>query len=681
MSFDTDSYGVRVDHKFSDKNNIFATFNWDSSDGITPGPVFPSGPGDLDIGINNGLFNFTYNRIFSPTSINELRLSYLRFNHLRLDAFKGRDFPTELGLTGITSDPFIRNRFPDVSFGGGYTGLPRSVDQGWVDNIYQIQDNFSWVRPRHSMKFGFGFVSPRNVSTFIANAPVSFGFSGRFSTHAIADFLLAHGDSTSTFLQGGTKHVNNHQFSFYGQDQWQVTSRFTLTYGLRYELHTPYIDPAEEASSVNTVTGALRITKNANITEFQKFFTYPIERLSDRNLYDTHACCLGPLMPRFGFAWRVPGQYVLRGGYALSLNTEVGNMLNGALAAPAWIRTGLTETVFPGIGYNNRRSSLANMYPVGIQPIEDDFREGYTQNWNFTVEKELASNDLLSLAYVGSKGTHLLSLGLWNEAPPGPGSIDLRRPFPQFGTATLFSGFGASNYHSLQAKVERRFASGLGYLTGYTYSRGLGNTSTVNEARVLTGTDLRSGRGRLGFDVRQRFTAAVVYEFPFGPGKRFLSAGSGWKGAIAGGWQVNTITAFQTGYPINLGVTPCQLNGYGNRCVPNLDGPDHGNLPRDVRSVDRWFNAAAFSAPAPFTQGNQQQYTLDGPGINNWDTSFVKNTRLSESMNLQFRAEFFNLFNDTRFSGVGTTLGATTFGRVLSSTGEREVQLALKLYF
>ena len=531
------------------------------------------------------------------------------------------------------------------------------------------------------MKFGFGFASPRNISTFIANAPVSYTFSGRFSGNAIADFLLGSADSTSTFLRGGIKHVNNQQFSFYAQDQWQVGRSLTLTYGLRYELHTPYIDPAEEATSVNTATGALRITRNANITEFQKIFTYPVERLSGRNLYDTHACCLGPLMPRFGFAWQLPRELVVRGGYALSLDTEVGNMLNGALAAPAWIRTGLTETVFPGIGYNSRRASLANIFPVGIQPIEDGFREGYTQNWNITLEKELHSKDLLSVAYVGSKGTHLLSLGLWNEAPPGLGSLDLRRPFPQFGTASLFSAFGASNYHSLQAKAERRFANGLGYLTGYTYSKGIGNTSTVNEGRILTGTDQRSGRGRLGFDVRQRFTAAGVYELPFGPGKRFAGGNSRLVGKLVGGWQVNTITAFQTGYPINLAVSPCQLNGFSNRCVPNLNGPDHGNLPRDVRTADRWFNTAAFSAPAAFTQGNQQQYTLDGPGINNWDTSFVKNTRIGETMNVQFRAEFFNFFNHTRFSGLGTTLGAGTFGRAISSTGEREVQLALKLYF
>jgi hypothetical protein len=194
--------------------------------------------------------------------------------------------------------------------------------------------------------------------------------------------------------------------------------------------------------------------------------------------------------------------------------------------------------------------------------------------------------------------------------------------------------------------------------------------------------DRSTARGRVGFDVRQRYTAAVIYELPFGRNQRFLKDVSGWVNGILGGWQFNTITVFQTGYPLNLGVSPCLINGAANRCVPNLNGPDHGNLDRSERNVGRWFNTAAFSAPAQYQQGNWQQFTLDGPtGLNNWDSSFVKNTSIREGIKVQFRAEFFNLFNHTRFNGVSSALGSATFGQITSSTGEREIQFGLKVLF
>jgi hypothetical protein len=309
------------------------------------------------------------------------------------------------------------------------------------------------------------------------------------------------------------------------------------------------------------------------------------------------------------------------------------------------------------------------------------FEEGYVQSWNLSLEKQLQNGMFLSGAYVGSKGTHLSSLGWINEAQPGPGNQNLRRPFPKFNNFTTFDDFGASNYHALQLKAEKRFDNGLAYLLGYTYSKGLANASTLNEAPQLS-SDQRTARGRLNFDIRQRFTAAVIYELPFGRSKPFLANVPGWADKILGGWQVNTITVLQTGYPINLTVSPCLINGFANVCVPNSAGPDHGSLGRGERTVDRWFNTASFSAPPEFTQGNMQQRTLDGPtGLNNWDTSFVKNTVVREGINVQFRAEFFNLFNHTRFSRVNTVLGSPAFGRVTASTGEREIQFALKILF
>ena len=548
-------------------------------------------------------------------------------------------------------------------------------------NGYQLSDNFSVVKPKHSLKFGFGHYQSRMLQRFIANAPITYSFTGRFSGHSVADFLLGIGESTTTFLYGGTSHLYNSQYHIYGQDQWQVTPSLTINYGLRWEIHTPWREIRGQNAGFNPRTGAMIITEDADIGNFATAANVPVERIDKKSLYDTAFCCLGPLMPRFGFAWQLARTTVLRGGYAVSLNTEIGNLLNSPLAPPYWIRTGISEQVYPGLGFNTRRATLNDLAanPVDLQPLLPGFQEGYVQSWSLTLEKQLGDGTLLSSGYVGSKGTRLSTLGSVNEAPPGPGTIQPRRPFPRFGNFTTFENYGDTNYHSLQVKAERRFGAGLGFLSGYTWAKALGNTSTLNEGtRALSMLDRNSARGRVGFDIRHRATAAVIYEFPFGPQSR-LSAGSN---AIIGGWQLNTITAFQTGYPINLSVSPCLINGASQRCVPNLNGEDHGALPRGDRNINRWFNTSVFSAPAQFQQGNMQQWVLDGPtGLNNWDTSFVKNTMLREGMNLQFRAEFFNLFNHTRFNSVSTALGAATFGQVTSSTGNGKCSLPSSCFF
>lgn len=690
---DNFTMGWRVDHQLSPKDKLSGVVNWMDFDNLAPASI-PNGPGAFANPFFNKMVNITHTRTFSPTSVNEARLSYTRFNNPQTNPptaeFPNRDYATELGLTGLTTEPFIRNRFPGITFGQGWTGIPRSVEYMEILNRYQFQDNFSWVKPRHTMKFGVGYNQSRMKQAGITNAPITYDFTGRFSGHSVADFLLGIAESTTTFLSGGISYLLNSQYHFYAQDQWQVGKDFTLNYGVRWEIHTPWREIRGQMSSLNTKTGAMIFASDAPpiVDDFGTQANVPIERLSKRTLYDTKYCCAGPLMPRFGFAWVLPHMRstVLRGGYAMSQNTEIGNLLNSPLAAPFWIRIGITEQVYPGIGFNTRRASLANLAatPITLQALLPlpGWEEGYVQSWSLTLEKQLQSGILLSGAYVGSKGTHLSTLGNINEAPPGPGSIQPRRPFPRF-VGPAFENYGASNYHSLQLKAEKQFDTGLGFLMGYTYSKGLSNTSTLNEGpRALSALDRRTARGRIGFDIRQRYTAAVIYELPFGKNQPFLNNVAGWVDSILGGWQVNTITAIQTGYPINIGVSPCLINGAAGRCVPNTTGPNHGNLPRGERDVNRWFNTGSFSAPPPFTQGNAQQWTLDGPtGLNNWDTSFVKNTSIREGWNLQFRAEFFNLFNHTRFNGVSTTLGASNFGRITSTTGEREIQFALKLLF
>src|SRR5581483_865916 len=565
---DSGAFGGRLDHNFSERDRTFLAVNWNDSDKFTPSPI-PNGPGDDLLSFYSRLVNLTHTHLFSSSLTNEARLSYLRFDNPEINTYPRKDYPSELGLVDLPTDPNIRNRWPGLSFGQGYSGVPRTYEFSEVLNNYGFNDNLSWVRGAHNMKFGFGYNQTRLTETFIANAPTSWTFSGIFSGNAVADYLLGLASQNTTFLKGGRVYLYNSQYHFYAQDQWRVTKNVTVNYGLRYEIHLPWYDPRGTAGSFDPKTGAIIVTRLApDVSDFARAANVNIERIDSKSFYPTNYCCVGPLMPRAGFAWLIPG---------------LGNIINGGLAPPFWIRTSSTLNNYPGIGFNRDRASLNNLGDLDAQPIASNFTEGYVQSWNLTLEKELRNGMFFSGAYVGSKGTHLAALGTWNEAPPGPGPIRDRRPFPKFGTFTSFENFGASNYHSLHTKAEKRFGNGLAYLLSYTYSKGLGNTGTLNEVRILTSYDKRSGRGRLPFDVRQRYSASFIYELPFGKAKRFLTGSSGFVNALVGGWQINNIYVAQTGYPINLSVTPCLVNGGLSGCPPNVNGTHHGNLTRGER--------------------------------------------------------------------------------------------------
>ena len=682
LSNDNHTWGARIDHNFSEGNRIFGTLNWNDVNNVTPGPI-PRGPGEVSNNFYNRMVNITYSRAINPRLNNEVRASYNRFNNPYDDQFPKKDYASDLGLIGIPDDPNIRNRWPGIGFGQGYSGIPRSYEFTQVTNSYQVQDNLSWVKGRHTMKFGAGFLHTQLIGNFVTDAPSFWSFSGQFSGNAVADFLLGIAAANRTFLRGGKYYLGSDQYHFYGQDQWSVTKNLILSFGLRYEVHTPWRETRGNASSVNRSTGALVVTKIApDISSFANSLGLKVERLDTDTFYPTTYCCIGPLMPRLSFAYTLPNtSLVVRGGYAVSLNTEIGNLINGGLAAPFWIRAVSNSNDYPAIGFNRNRSTILNLSSIGTEGINPEYKEGYVQSWNLTLEKELRNGMFFSAAYVGSKGTHLSALGYFNEAPPAAGSISARRPFPLLATSEYFDNFGDSHYHALQTKAEKRFGSGLSYLVSYTWSKALGNADTLNGFRVVTDLNKKTGEGRLGFDITHIFSAAAVYELPFGRSKHLLSNVSGVADKLISGWQVTTIYSAQTGYPIDLSVTPCLLNTGAGFCRPNVIGPNSGALSRGERSIDRWFDTSAFVAPPPFTFGNNMPFAINGPGVNNFNTAFMKNTYFRERFNVQFRAEFYNLLNHTRFTNVGTTLGSSTFGKLTAATGEREIQFALKLIF
>jgi hypothetical protein len=330
--------------------------------------------------------------------------------------------------------------------------------------------------------------------------------------------------------------------------------------------------------------------------------------------------------------------------------------------------------------------------PDSALAIQRDLRTPYMQHWNLNVQHELGRNAVLEVAYVGSKGTKLLTARDINQPQPSvlpPGLPFVPRPNPRFDDIDLLESRANSNYHSLQARFQQRLSRGLTALVSYTWAKSIDDASNFFSSAgdpnfPQNSYNLRAERGRSNFDVQHRLSASYSYDLPFGKGQRFLTD-AGWISSVLSGWQSFGIVTLQSGRPFTAALlsdidnsgTGRSILGFGANDRPNVVG-----LPElDQRSPELWFNTSAFAFPAPGTFGNVGRNTLDGPGYQNVNVSLLKNTKVSERLNLQLRAEFFNLFNHPNFDLPDNFLGSPTFGRISSARDPRHIQFGVKLLF
>jgi hypothetical protein len=308
------------------------------------------------------------------------------------------------------------------------------------------------------------------------------------------------------------------------------------------------------------------------------------------------------------------------------------------------------------------------------------------------VQRELGSHSVLEVAYVGSKGTKLLTARDINQPQPSvlpPGLPFVPRPDPRFDDINLLESRANSNYHSLQTRLQQRFSRGLAALVSYTFAKSIDDASNFFSSAgdpnfPQNSYDLPAERGRSNFDVRHRLAISYSYDLPFGKGKRFV-ADNGWASTLLSGWQTFGVITWQSGRPFTVALlseidnsgTGRSILGFGANDRPNLVG----NPELSSRSTDRWFNTAAFAFPGPGTFGNAGRNIVDGPGYHSVNASLVKNTNLTERVNLQFRFEAFNLFNHPNYNLPDNFLGSPTFGKISSARDPRHLQFGLKLLF
>jgi len=604
---------------------------------------------------------------FSQNLLNELRLAFNRVSNGDYPEGQGVSVNRRLGLPELSLNP--RDWGLTLTSVDGFSSIgnePTSPEHG-TTNTYQIADTVDWIRAPHLFKLGFDFRLLQQNAWRDIESHGFFNFTGLLLGNPLEELLLGAPTETGGARENNPQHLRTHSDDFFASDYWRIRPGLTLTLGLRYEYNSPAADAAGRADVYNPATGSL-------VQLGQGGFPRGGYNPDRRNF-----------APRLGLAWS-PGQYgatVLRAAYGIyhdqsSLAPGEGIYFsapyynfNAYYPVPGLVNLSLSNP-FP--------SDFPFPYPGSAIAFQRDLRTPYMQQWNFGVQRRMGSGRTAEIAYVGSKGTHLIDSRNINQPRP---SVNQQNPGPNpgFSEIDIIESQANSIYHSLQARFQQRFSRGLSMLASYTIAKsiddGSGFFSTAGDPNFPQNAyDLRAERGRSDFDVRQRFAMGYGYDLPLFRSHPRL-----------GGWQTFGVLAFQTGRPFTVALLPdvdnsntgiSQLGfGAGNR--PDVTGDPRLSNP----SAREWFNTAAF-AVAPYGHfGDAGRNILDGPGLRSVSLSLVKNTTLTCTcqLKLQFRAEFFNALNRANLNLPDNFAGSPTFGQVVSAQDPRRVQFAVKVWF
>lgn len=378
---------------------------------------------------------------------------------------------------------------------------------------------------------------------------------------------------------------------------------------------------------------------------------------------------------------------MFRGGYGIFWDEKLLNiLLTPALSPPFVVPLSFNPSTngVPNINLANPYGGVAANSFESSTWLESPFKQGYVQQWSLNVQRQLPDNMGLTVGYVGSKGTHLDRE--YNANLPEPSSLfnQANRPYPGFAGLTVDSSSATSDYNALQIEVEKKLSRGLTFLAGYTYSKSLDTDSAWNST-VVDPFNFHSETGLSTFDTRNRFILSYVYQIPVGKGRAALN-NMNWIGDFfLGGWQTDGIFSVQSGNPIDLSVGSSTLTGTNSATRPDVVA---GCNPNNFNHTPKeWFNTSCFSDNFLGRFGDAGRDIVIGPGEVEFDPSLLKNFVFKESRYLQFRAEFFNVFNHPNFDNPTTTETSSTFGRITSAGVQdprltsRQIQFALRLVF
>jgi hypothetical protein len=711
-----DKYNVRVDHNFNDSFSIFGRWSYRKSNAFEapniPGPSGSNQNGLVDI--LNKQFVVGATQAYANASVLDVRLSHSIINAGKRPPLTGGQSVQELyGITGLPNDPGDQRRFDDANHRrifpirtpGDESAIPKSDEHRPARQLRfrarqtQFENRLRISRRQHGCPGHESAARTRHLQRTIQPS----GKRGREQ----------HLQSLRLFLRAAqpirigelTVAQMRQRFHFaYVQDDFKVNQKLTLNLGLRYEFGTPYYEANNRLSNYDPVTNSILLAKDGS--------------LYDRALVDPDYNNFGP---RLGFAYNVFDKTVIRGGYGLGyvyLNrlgsanilgtnfpfiTRAAVAQNNLISSPLCVGNVYADNCFRTTQQGYPTSGLPNNVTLYMP------REAPTssiQNWQLSIQREIPFNFVVDVAYVGNKAKNLVILADYNQARPFTAaenalpnaqrpSLQARRPIPGFGSISAVLPEGFSEYNALQIKLERRFSQGFYLLNSFTWSKTLDNASQVlEEPNGNTGTpqnvyDIGNDRGIGAYDQPFNNTTSFVYELPFGRGRYFGDNLNPVLDSIFGGWILSGVNTMTSGQPINFRYGPSLVTNNlpsflgGVALRPNVVC-DPINREARPNPTTGYFVRSCLTTPTgdqPF--GNAGRNIARSDNYFNFDLGVHKQFRLpiNEETRLEFRAEFFNLFNRTNFQAANPDITSNAFGNITSTFPARQIQFALKFYF
>ncbi|MBA2355462.1 MAG: TonB-dependent receptor [Acidobacteria bacterium] len=705
-----DKFDIKFDQKFGAATTTFLRFSHRKVNNFEPSPIpgETSSPANNFVEVLNQQVAGGFTRTLTASSLLEIRIGVSRTKAGKTAL--GTGSPNMLEAFGITGLP------TDAVFSGGLTQQSVSGWTAWgrQNSNPQYQDpfvvdarvNYSVIRGGHTIKTGYEYQS---INTEVDDVNPKYGsdaYSGQFSRptgaaanaaiYSLADFLV--GARSSYDLVNPFVFDLRQRLHFgYLQDDWKVAPNLTVNAGVRYEFGTPQWEDGNNLTNFDPATNTLLQATDGSI--YDRALVNP-----DRNNF----------APRVGVAYSLTPRTVLRSAYGLSyihFNRLGGENLlsfNGPHVVPISITQQPSQGLCTGSqaptscfrptqqGYPEGLNVPANFNPLNgrVNHIPRDLRTGYVQSWHVTLQRELLSNLLVDVAYIGNKSDKLMILADLNQARPnGPTEdtlLQLRRPIQgyQF-IQSAFDG-GRADYRALQVKVERRYSGSLYLLNSFTWSRARDNASghleTANgDNSRVNYANIESEFGLSGYNQPLNNTTSVVWELPFGAGRRWGTSMAPVLEAIAGGWRVTAINTMTSGLPVNLSYSPSLTFSVSGAPTyrPNISGDIYAA--DDVQTINNWFNRDNVTVPTDRTQpfGNAPRNVARGPAIYALDLGLHKGVPLGIGQTrLEVRLEAFNVLNKTNFGAPNGNRSSNDFGTIRSlSTTPRQIQLGARLSF
>jgi len=709
------NWNARVDHRISNGNTVFGRVLMQRTRNL----AFESGlPGTLGVvdqvrRIRHFLVSDTH--IFRPTLINEFRFGIAyNSNPLQPASIDGPAFLKATGLTNVTRDGQIPNvpQIPTVGFTTGYGLQAISPNRQRLYNqdlTLQWQDTVSWITGQHSLRMGMEISKRRrldqNQST---NLFGSFTFSNRYTGFNFADFVLGIPTSMSRSAYARKQEDHALAYDFFVQDNYKISSSLTLNLGLRYELHPAWTNSGNRLSAFDSASGAIVVPDAALplVSDLFPVSLVPVIGHSKTRFHDRLLATDGNnWAPRVGFAWRPLGSpgFVVRSGYgifyeAVARQTTIFGppfiVNEPSYTNPTDVRdAGFVQwpLAFPR-GPRLAGVSLPTSVALG-------FRTPYSQNWNFTLEKEVARLSLRA-SYVGTGGRKLPYNHNLNQPRPGPGAyIDKPRPFPNLQAIRETRNGASHTYHGLQLEAERRMFRGMQFQTAFTWAKNLGNDVTPENT-----FDLARERGQQQMIPCRRWTGFFIYELPVGKGRKLGRDWRGFMGQAVSGWEVGGMWATQDGQNVTPAWTMPDIHGIqptSSRTPPltgyRPDSPRDPNLPPGEQSIERWYDVSAFRMPAVAgVFGNCTRGIIRGPAVRNLNASLYKNFTVRERFRVRLGAQATNVFNHPNYSNLSgsallldntslrgriTSVGGATSDTIGDIAGTRVMRLDLRVEF